>query len=472
MKKEWSDPIIEQAKIRSKRPPTRNPETEGMGARVVGGTGLGVVEGGLHHDLSMAEGATAGGFGSATGEVGRRVLGKSAKYWREKDQAIVDWGEAQGMKYLPGMETGRRGAQKFESELKKSSFGDALYQHDLANMQVKNRIAFEAAGMDPKLADNVTPESITKHIEDLKSGYESIEARSIGRIERSNRKAMQDIINGEKAAGTKSSKRTAKMLEAYKSNIEGMSTIKRDKRGRFKKATFDGKAYKDIRSRLKADMKSAANNNRWGEHSALKAFTAQLDEALERGVKDFGGEATVQEWKDLNEKYAVSQLLFKKGTTVNADFDPARLRENLMQHDPIRTITGQGGRIKDLQKLVKLDALERGQAASGFESVDMEPLIHGADKRGPIQSLINTPLAQYVPTLPKMYIGLYKHGYPTTTGALWMNRKGAYEPSRYIRAAAQGSQLHKDAKDGTAKAFNTGKTFAEKWWNGEKDEEK
>lgn len=468
VKREWTDPLAKRASMKSRQIKEVDPYRKGLLGEVIGGGILGAVEGGIHYDNNIIDGMIAGTFGSTSGAFAKPYVTRAPKYWNPNEQRIVDWAKDQGMKFLPGMKTGSRSAQRFEQGLRQDdSWTDVINQFDRNNDAVVNRIAFKAAGIPEGTIDNMGPKQLDGHMKSLRNEYEELTAKSVGRFEPRNMAALEEIMKTAAKAGTKESKAALKDLAAYHKEIKKMSTETRDSRGRFKKATFNGRKYQELRIRMKEDMDAAWKKDNMYTYRGLKAQIDQLDIAMSIGVKDFGGMATATHWKDLNERWAMTKLIIEKGLDPLGKFDANKMGKHLMSKEPQGLLLESSGRINDLYKITKLNHMIKNQAGSAFSS-DKSRLRNKSTLTLPQHVLgsrfLEIPVAKMLGPVSSAYMSLYKRGWPAATGLLNMSGTKWGNPLLYTRAAAQGSQAHPKALDYVQRKAGNAYQGITNWW--------
>jgi hypothetical protein len=332
--------------------------------------------------------------------------------------------------------------QKFESELRKSGdTADFMGQVDSANAMVMNRKAAEAAGFSEHVTE-FSPDNLNRHMADLREQYTRLESMSVGRFDGSDMATIGQGIADLKKIGSKPAIKAAEAMTAHLKRIQNMSRPTRHpKTNRFQKATFDGKQYQKMRQEVKTAMDGYYKNNEFEAASGLKLIVHALDEAMDRGVKDFGGKAHASNWRELNEKYAMTKLLLNKGITEDGQLNARKLGNHLMENDSERMLLEKGGRIQDFFKLAKVDYMSRNTAESGFASGALKDMQNNG-RMGPVQALITSPANHVIPLLDRIYLNMYASGYPSTSGLLGLTGKNAGDVTTWARAIEQGLDSH------------------------------
>lgn len=431
-------------------------EREGMGSQILGDVGLGMVEGGLHPDMNAWEGGLASGAGSSTGAFLRPRVSRAKSRYRPQEQELVAWGEERGMKFLPGMALGNTGHQKFEHGLRGSKeYSDAVRDIDVNNEKVFNREARKSMGIAEDI-DELTPEVLSKHMKDLEKRYTDLEAKTVGRFAPEAFDEMGQIIATLSTNKSKNGKRAFKDVSSYFERMRKMSNTKRDRRGRFQQATFNGAEFKQIRKDLRAEITSAYKRDDMISYNALKPMLDQIDQALEIGVRDAGGEVSAQVWKKLNENYALTDLVINHGMTPTNMFDPGRLLNHLMSTDTKRLMMETGGDIKNLQNMAKLEYMNKGQLGSDLSGHGIET---NAGSMTPFQGFIESsnPVEMALSMPKRAYLNMYKRGWPARTGYLGLSGKDTGDIMKYTRAGSQASQVHPKLVTGAMNSYDFAK---------------
>lgn len=236
-------------------------------------------------------------------------------------------------------------------------------------------------------------------------------------------------------------------MEAILSEMRDAFQPVRGADGRMGAQLLNGEKYRYFKDRIKEVADSTYDTNRT-TYNGMKMLENVLDEGMENGIRNYGGETSARAWKDYNERYALTKLLIDKGTNPETlQFDPKMLRQNLMSKDRNRMILEQGNRVVPLFKMAKIQGLVddatkstlAGHNMKGFSNSGRVPLWH---------KLLQMPVAGRVPVVPRAYMKMYEAGWPSKTGLLNMGEGGLPEklvgkfwdhPSLYTRAAYMGT---------------------------------
>ena len=472
-KTEITDPWTRRSAYVKLRPKISDPYTQGLGGEILGGTTLGAIESALHPDQSWWEGALSSGVGSSAGAALKPYVTRMPDFragnTTEKD--LLKWGEEQGLRYLPGMESGSKRLQKFEHAMRSDSqLGDSLALYDNANAIVNNRIAANTMGMSPDVVNSgnlsLTPKVLQSHLADIGNQYDALEAGTIAHFRPQDINDIRGIVNRTIVDKTIDPS-IGKLVKGYADKIMAMAPSRDPLTGRLKSSILEGDNYKEIRRNLRSDINDAYSSSDTRKAEALKPLLQHVDDAVERGVQTKGGTSTVAQWKDLNERNAMTNLILEHGMTPTGQFAPEKIMNHLMGSDTKRLLTDQGGRVKDLQKVAKLAYMDRMQEGSDLTGMGVRNIAN-AGNPGLVEKLLMTPMAGYIPIGPRVALAAYKTGWPVKTGLLNMSGKDLGRLSLYTRAAEQATQPYPKAinyVEGQGRAIKKKMTEAEKWIN-------
>lgn len=447
------EPIAKKLQRQGVKPKIADPYNKGTMNEIIASAGIGAGEGTVHYDDNPIQGAIGSMVGTVAGKTPiHRVLERAPDANSKANREVLDWAKSKGFRVLPGMDVNSKKMQRFESALRSDDkFSDVMAQVDDANQEVITRIAGETAGIPPTAMKDITPEVLGKHMQDLSAQYQDLEAKSVGRLNRADIDRMSDHLQQFSKLKSKAGKENYAVVKDYFDQFRNMSKMGRDRRGRMTKATFNGTDYQKLRSRIKSAADDAYGQENSQLSAALRDMVKSLDNGIERGIKDFGGEASAQQWKDLNERYAMSNLLMESGMTPTGGVDMNKLTSKLMGSDAKRTLLEDGGAIKDLQKLVKLNYIQSKQAGSDLSGTMMGAHQQGAQSEN--QAFLRTPWSMRVPLLSRARAAAYRSGYPSKTGLL--NLKPG-QSSQLTRAAEQGGGLYtEDIAGGIGDGYNS-----------------
>jgi len=467
MKKEWTDPLNRWAMRKKAQVKEVDPYRPDALKHVLGDTGLGAVEGALHYNMNPIEGAIASASGSSIGQVWKPAFTRAPDFYSQPERDLIEWGKDRGMKFLPGTERGMHSAHMFEEGLRsEKAWTDLVHEFDRSNDHVVNRTAYEAMGLKGK--DVISPKDLTDHMASLKKEFQDLEMKTTGRFDKGRIMDMRHKINRLLKSKSPSDIAAGKEADAMYKEMMSMSTLKRDARGRFKGASFDGANYQDVRRRISNRMEKAYDNKELDAYNMLKEMRTELDDALARGID---ADARVQslgqgkidkpvtsaDWKDINERYAMSKLVQQHGMTPTGQIDLDRLSSHLLTTDAERLIQEQGGRIVPLQKMAKLRHMTRKLPGNANRTAS---LIKNPEKVTPFHAFLKTPMAgaAFFNPISKAYLGAYKKGWPVTSGLAGMNINDnrLWNFPKINRAVAMGTQVHPDVILGGIDLSKTG----------------
>lgn len=403
---------------------------------------IGAVEGGVNYDQSAGEGALASTAGATLGLLG--PLTKLSRVENVRDangRAIIRQMDADGMALTPGVRTGNRQMQTEEAGIRNSDALGGYYHQTVTrpNQRKMTEFAGDAIGLNGKGRDTFSSDELKAHMDNLRSQYGALESNTTGTLTNKHIGEINNVLNDFKRTpnrntGPKDSDRY-KTVKSITSQIFAESSPVTSRPGSAR--IISGTQYQQFRQRIQDEASQAFRNgdNRLG--TALNKIKSSLDDSIENGM----GRTKAAEWKDLNERYAMTNLLLKNGVTPSGAIDPSGVTSAVMRDDEaIRTLTGQGGRIKQLQKIAKYsDILNdvEGGSLTGLGKADMS-----ADR-----SLVKSPLKYRLPLYARG-IGAYRLGnlpvvnptigFGPTAGAQVGRAIGMTEPLDKINRAAQG----------------------------------
>ena len=370
--------------------------------------------------------------------------------------------------------TGSSTHQQIESQLRKSiGYSNEFQVHDASKNLANSRIAYRAMGISPKLyydketrlIKQVGPEVLDAHRNSLKTQYDALETSTTPVFDRANVDSLDSYAKAIKESpfteAAKYSKIAQKAVDMAKSTlVQNRSSLT----GRLETGkNFDGTTYKSIRSMLKDGINGAYKAGDTSAAKQLQPLLAELDAAAEKGVARAKGTTGAKQWKDLNTKYAMTNLVLEHGMGTNG-IDPTRLYDHLRSNDAMRLFLDKGPpQLQSLQKLAKVgDILAHQDKAFGAMK---QPKSLGVFTS--VAQMASVPgLSQLTKLGAAPLLWAYKKGYPGTTGFLNMHpdatlpvgpfraKLGRYweGPGLYTHAAAQSSQAHDKILRGGIKA--------------------
>ena len=454
MKKEWVKPVQKYAQGASKRYPRVDIKSEAWLPDVVGGTATGAVEGGLHYDRNMAEGAVSGAYGGVAGTAARPLLSKMPDQYGSKNISdTLDWAHDQGFRKLPGFQTGLRRWQSAESAMRSSDeYSSLVSGFDKANNRAINATAYKAMGVPRDKIEDMGTKEFKAHIDSLRSNYETLVDGTKGRFDAEDITALYKHRAELAKTNTAEGRRNTKLVSDYIEDIRMHArTPTRGPDGRMKPTTLDGKEYQRIRRHIKQQIDTATHNKDLAKVDALKPLMDSLDMSLDKGIQH-SGKYTSAQWKDLNEKYAMANLLQKSGFDVNGNIDMQKLATNLEATDMNRILQGEGGRVKDLHQIARLANIQKHQAGSDMTGLGISDATKTNKSR-----LAKFIIPEGVSSMKdKALFESYVRGWPKKSGLLNMNRKGLWQPSTFARSVHQDTQFIPDTASGIKDVWDIG----------------
>lgn len=455
-KREYMDDINRQAMRKSKQFKQEDPYRKDLLRDILAGGSLGAVEGGMHYDNNPIEGAMGGILGTSFGKMVESPFRRSPDFWNENERRLVEWAKDKGMKATPGMETGSQRLQTFEKGMRNDSQTiDYFNKFDQNNQKVFNREVANAIGMDNPTGTSFNPSELKIHKDSLSAQYDELAEGTTGVFNRQDYRNLLNTLDQLRQNRSPDSQEAYNVVRSYVDQINAVSHITRHPRtGKFQKSNFDGRDYQRLARSIKTEADSAHSRGNFTTRDALKRLKEQMDKGIESGM----GEATAQQWKDLNTKFALTQMVIDNGVNPLGDVDLHKLINHLMATDATRTLTEQGGRgIEDLQRLAKVDYMMRNQAGTGLSSSGFA----NPKTKTMMQSLLQLPIAGKTKLLPATYMAMYIRGIPSVRGlgGIIPGFKGALGsgaitiPST-IRALDMGTNYHAGAIQGLSDSIN------------------
>lgn len=378
---EWTKPLAEAKSIASKQKPFLSDYRKGLATDILGSTILGGIEGTLNSDLDAKSGALAGLSGS--------LLGRSLKYKLEPAplpsnnayNELMNKRKSWGRRNTPGEILDNPALQTMEHGIRNSDRTSyVMKKFDDANRMADNAYAFKAMGYEGDIMDKA---SLNKYTKSLSDDYETLAGKTTARLEKA------DLTNLQRHTASLTKRGTDESIAASKAANEWLVKLRsfRDEQNRVRRnnGQFDnqasGKTWQDYRSELKEDIKSAFANNNPKVGRALKPFLDTLNNAADRGITRLGrtpeeGKQILANWKDLDEKYAMSKILKEHGMDdVTMNVNPTKLYNYFRTEDPERLITGnygKNGRINALYDIAEGRPIELEQAGSSISGLNVK----------------------------------------------------------------------------------------------------
>lgn len=439
MGKVVAEPIVTAGKNFMNRAPL-DPEYAKAMAAVARAPVLGAAEGGANYNSTAAQGALNSLGGQIMGTAGgASKLGRANVMLSDSEKAALKSAQREGYRASPGMRTGNVSQQKFEAGLRSEPGFDLYMQNlDQANNAAKARIAGKAMGLDNMDARDFSPEVLGKHMNDLKTQYTALENSTTGKMGMGKvreagaiLKDLQPTANRNTSPQDRARFQTVKSIfDQFKSEI---ASPRRGSGGRFEGYEFNGSQYQTIRQRVQDEAGQAYRNgdNRLGD--SLTKMKNVLDSSLTSGMD----KATASQWKDLNERYAMTNTVMNHGMDALGGIDASKLGSYLLSdNEARRTLTSQGGRIKHLQDIAKITQMEARQGGTpGWNGTGIE----GSSAKSRMMSrIMRMPLTSTIAPTKRAGMSLYMSGYPSVTGYTFLPKPAL---ARGVRAMAQGGGL-------------------------------
>jgi len=437
------NPINVGVSNRKAREPIEDQFYDNLIKDVAGDTALSAAESAVHYDETAGEGAVAGAFGSGIGKMFGAGLERAPNMNSESAKDVLKWAESKGFRTLPGLKLNQPKYQRFESDLRSDDkFSSTMAAFDEANDKIVTKIAGEAMGIDNTSMKALTPETLEKHLANLKNQYQSLESNSVGVLSKNDMKGIyKNIITLPK-------KEQAAVREQVQRIVDSIKTKPRNEKGQFTNVNFSGKDYQNIRTDLKTAKDTAFKKGNMASYNALEDLILKLDNGMQSGISKSTDDNTVKLWKDLNEKWAMTDLVMKNGMDPIGGVNANKLSGYFMGPGEVnRTLLGRGGRVKDLQKIAKLNYIQRKQAGGGLNRLTAGGEDDRWDPAFKKQSFLNTPWSLKLPALGRAKVKMYQAGYPASTGLLNLNRQGDYSAAKLGRALEQSADTRTGAYD-------------------------
>lgn len=280
--------------------------------------------------------------------------------WRsERDAAgkqLIKEMEEEGFQITPGVRTNNRTLQTEEAALRNSdAYGqDAYNLVDRPNERVMTKLAGDAIGLDTRNRDMLSQQELSDHMRNLSSQYKQLEADTVGKFSQKSYGKINSLLkNLQPTQNRNQSKAARHRYEVMKDAVSEMRTVLQpftDTKGKFTVQKFDGSRYQEAAQYLNEQISKAFNDGDKTLARNLKEVKKELDSSIESGM----GKTEAKQWRDLNERYAMTRMLMDSGLTPSGKVNPLGLTSAVMNKDEaMRTLTGKGGRIKEFQKIAR-----------------------------------------------------------------------------------------------------------------------
>lgn len=360
---------VEANRIMNK--PARLPtELEQSYNAIARGVATGAAEGSAQYNTTAGEGATTALMGGVAGMIGPlRVLNKTRNERDAAGKKIIDQMHEQGFQITPGIRTGNKALQTAEAGIRNSDVyaQEFANQVDRPNQRRITDMAGEAIGLNTKDRDLLSQQELADHMKGLRAGYTSLEANTTGKYGLRQIRSVAEVLKELKPSKNRNTsaldQQRYAVVNGFAKQIKAeMGSPQRDPSGRFKGYQFDGTQYQNMRQKLQDEISQAYNGGDKRLADNLKKIQVVLDESLTQGM----GKKTASEWKDMNERYAMTKMLMEGGMTPSGKVDASKLTSSVMNGtEASRTLTGQGGRIKKFQDIARYNDVLRGSDVEG-----------------------------------------------------------------------------------------------------------
>lgn len=470
IKSTYADPIKTYVSGIAKRPPLRLANVKKTTADIIGGTATGALEGLVEYGDSVMNAATSSLYGGAVGNTLNPLLAKIPNQLTSSQRETSKWMHDVGYRQMPGMLTGNPTFQTFESGMRNSDrWGPAVKDLDMANDVALDRVAYEAMGIPEKEATEMTARKFGEHLNDLSAEYKEKVGGIQGIFDKPEYQQLHHTVGKLKEDKTRSGKRAYIDAKEYLNRIVNKSnpTIRDDE---FIQTRLKGKDYQKIRTDIKADLDKAYSKTDKKRIHALQPIIGAMDGAIDKGA-EATGKFTSKEWRDLNERNAMTSLLIDNGLDVHHRLDKGKLANSLESTDMKRLLAGKGGRIHPLHMIAKVAEMEKDQAGSTLTSMGIHAKSRLDDS---LTARLLLPKSDNS-AVKKAMFWLYRNDFsPASRGLLNMNREGFYKPSTFARSIHQETDFAPDtikairgAYDNPKKTFDKAKKGVENWWESE-----
>ncbi|QVJ07746.1 hypothetical protein S1R3Y_000037 [Vibrio phage vB_ValP_VA-RY-3] len=331
--------------------------TRQMSNEVYKGTLTGAAEGAAQYDQDALTGAALSAVGGAGGMFGpTKVLNSMRSEWDAAGKKLIKEMEEEGFQITPGVRTNNRTLQTEEAALRNSdAYGqDAYNLVDRPNERVMTKLAGDAIGLDTRNRDMLSQQELADHMANLSSQYKQLEADTVGKFSQKSYGKINSLLkNLQPTQNRNQSKAARHRYEVMKDAVSEMRTVLQpftDTKGKFTVQKFDGARYQEAAQYLNEQISKAYNDGDKTLARNLKEVKKELDSSIESGM----GKTEAKQWRDLNERYAMTRMLMDSGLTPSGKVNPLGLTSAVMNKDEaMRTLTGKGGRIKEFQKIAR-----------------------------------------------------------------------------------------------------------------------
>lgn len=357
-------------------------DTSRMVSELVKSPVIGATQGAMTYDSSAGEGALAGALGAVSGIRGPlKALNKVENVVDTNTRGILQDMHREGFKLTPGVLTGNKMMQAEEAGMRNSDALGAIVDNtiDRPNQRKITEMAGNAIGLDMKGQDSFSQTQLADHMQNLKNQYRELERGTKGKFSLDQYDDLNSMLKeaqptAHRNTSVAAQQRYANLKDIF-NDIKTVVQPTRDANNRFAKLEFDGAHYQRISQRINDEISSAIHNGDNTALAQLRRIKGHLDDSIEKGL----GSTQAKEWRDLNERYAMTNMLMENGLTPSGRVNPSGITGAVMgKSEAARTLTGKGGRIQQFQKIARYnDVLNNveGSDLSGLGKADI-----GADR--------------------------------------------------------------------------------------------
>lgn len=351
--------------------PARLPtELEQSYNAIARGVATGAAEGSAQYNTTAGEGATTALMGGIAGMIGPlRVLNKTRNERDAAGKKLIDQMYEQGFQITPGIRTGNKALQTAEAGIRNSDIyaQEFANQIDRPNQRRITDMAGEAIGLNTKDRDLLSQQELADHMNSLRAGYTTLEQTTTGKYGLKQIREAGNVLKELQPTKNRNTsdldKHRYSIAKSFINQLKAeLGSPQRGANGRFMGYQFNGAQYQAVRQRLQDEISQAYNSGdkRLGEQ--LKKIQVVLDDSLTQGMS----QSTAKQWKDMNERYAMTKMLMEGGMTPSGKVDATKLTSAVMNGtEASRTLTGQGGRINKFQDIARFNDVLHGSDVEG-----------------------------------------------------------------------------------------------------------
>ena len=449
MMAEWVNPlntISSSSAIRNASGATeiaKDPMLKGIVKTVIGNTALGGIEGALHPDRGAAEGALSSLIGTVDGLILKPSVTRLPSFYDVPEQNIIKWAKANGYgaDILPGLESGKGSLQTFEQGMKNSrTAGDVIKRSDMAMDKTTDFNIGKAIGMKDQVKD-LGPEAIKSHISDLKAEYEDLILKSRAVVEP---QVIRDLKKHALNLADSPDPNALKLTNAahmYVDWLDKLSSVTRNPMtGKMEASNVSGREFQKFRSAIQSDISDSYLKGDTPRAKALEPILKSVDDGLEKGTVKLGSEATSKQWKDLNERWSLTNMVLENGMDPLGYANARKLSAHMLATDAKRYLTGTGGdRLKTLQNVAKFENLRNNALGGSLTSMGVK---HGNTNQTMLQYLMQSPVAEMLPLPTRAAMQLYAKGITPRTHPLFLSGKDLGDFTNYVRSVGEYSNTY------------------------------